>query len=257
MTTSNTVAPLPWPALTSTGPSTTTVGLVADASALGPARHAADRLGLALAVFDPSRDDGRDLAALLGFASGCDAVSVDPAVVGPDRLPPGHLDALREAGHRVWPDPVAVRLSQDRAFARSALGLAGFPVTAGPGDGAGAGRARLSVLVARRPAGWWRARVAAPAGDRPVLRATTLAEARALAVSVADGLGAVGSLAVDLVLTASSGLAVAGVTAGPRPPVARGVDAAVDHLTALLDRPFTGGTGAGRAQEAAAVVERP
>lgn len=237
MTPSPLGAPTVRPAALSAGPATTTVGLIADAAIEAPARHAAERLGLGLAVFDPGTVDGGDLAALFAFASGCEAVSVDPALVGVDRLSPAHLDALRDAGHRVWPDPVVVRLSQDRALARHALGAAGFPV-------ADTG-ASLSVVVARRPSGWWRARVAVAGGDGPVLRASTLARARALASAVADGLGTTGSLAVDLHLAPSGDLAVAGVTAGPRPPAALGGAALLDHLCALLDRPFAAAVGSG------------
>lgn len=258
MTTSHPSASTSRHSLLAAGPATTTVGLIADASVAAPAGHVADRLGLGLAVFNPATDDGGDLAAMLAFAAACDAVSVDPAVVGVDRLPPEHLDALRDAGHRVWPDPVVVRLSQDRALARHALGTAGFPVVTAdgaPAGGAPAG-ANLSVVVARRPSGWWRARVAAPAGRGPVLRAPTLADARALAASVADGLVATGSLAVDLVLGPSGDLAVAGVTAGPRPPAALGGAALEDHLRALLDRPFAATPHPGPGQQVPAVAAR-
>lgn len=258
MTPSHLSAPTARPTALAAGPATTTVGLIADASIEAAARHAAERLGLGLAAFDPGAVDAGDRGALFAFASACEAVSVDPAVVGVDRLPSAHLDALRDAGHRVWPDPVVVRLSQDRALARHALGTAGFPVVTAdgaPAGGAPAG-ANLSVVVARRPSGWWRARVAAPAGRGPVLRAPTLADARALAASVADGLGATGSLAVDLVLGPSGDLAVAGVTAGPRPPAALGGAALEDHLRALLDRPFAATPHPGPGQQVPAVAAR-
>lgn len=257
MTHSHLSAPTARPTALAAGPATTTVGLIVDASIEAAARHAAERLGLGLAVFDPGAVDAGDRGALFAFASACEAVSVDPAVVGVDRLPPAHLDALRDAGHRVWPDPVVVRLSQDRALARSALGAAGFPVAPTERGSVAATGASLSVLVARRPSGWWRARVAVAAGEGPVPRASTLARARALASAVADGLGTTGSLAVDLVLSPSGDLAVAGVTAGPRPPAALGGAALDDHLRALLDQPFAATTRSGPDQPVPAVASLP
>ena len=62
---------------------------------------------------------------LLAFAEGCDVVTFDHELT-----PPAHLTALEEAGHVLRPSAAAERFAQDKAYQRSTLGAAGFPVPA-------------------------------------------------------------------------------------------------------------------------------
>ncbi len=219
------------------GPVTTTVGLIAGGPVIAPARRAAARLGVDLVVLDPARC--RDRTVLFEFAVACDVISLDPVAVGDDRLPQAHLDEMVAAGHPVWPDPVVVALSRDRALARRTLAASGFPVREADGDlERDAMASVLTVVVTRRSSGWWRAHAVTTEGGGALIATDLSARARALAASVADGLGAKGAVAIDLTLAPDGEPLVDGLVAGPLAAGPLGVSALEDHLRGLLDWPL-------------------
>lgn len=65
------------------------------------------------------------LADLRALADGADVVTFDH-----ERIPPEHLAALREDGHRLAPTPEAKRMAQDKLLARRTLSELGIPVPA-------------------------------------------------------------------------------------------------------------------------------
>ena len=66
-----------------------------------------------------------DLAALRGFAAGCDVVTFDH-----EHVPGEHLRVLQSEGHRVYPGPDALIFAQDKAAMRRRLTELAVPVPA-------------------------------------------------------------------------------------------------------------------------------
>lgn len=124
----------------------------------------------------------------------------------------------------------------------------------------------LSVLVARRPGGWWKAYpVVETVQEDGTCRELTMpaaipdelaAQATGLAANIADGIGSTGILAVELFVTHDGGLLVNELAARPHNSGHATIDASVtsqfeNHLRGILDWPL-GDTGM-RAPAAATV----
>ncbi len=76
----------------------------------------------ALVAADVRIGDHRDLDALRDLAEGATVLTFDH-----EHVPPAHLQALQEAGHRVAPGPAALLHAQDKLVLRAALAAAGEP----------------------------------------------------------------------------------------------------------------------------------
>jgi 5-(carboxyamino)imidazole ribonucleotide synthase len=99
--------------------------------------QAATSLGLSLRVLAQRPDDAaasapvamigshHSLADLLAFAERCDVLTFDH-----EHVPPEHLAALVEKGHRLHPHPEALRYAQDKRAMRIRLGELGVAVPA-------------------------------------------------------------------------------------------------------------------------------
>jgi 5-(carboxyamino)imidazole ribonucleotide synthase len=130
---------LPSEAFPAGAPTTSAVvGMIGGGQLARMTHQAAIGLGIELVVLtadgnDPAIRAGArhhpghpdDIEALIGLAERCDVVTLDHELV-----PNAHLRALVAAGYAVRPGPEALRLAQDKAFARRALGDAGFAVPA-------------------------------------------------------------------------------------------------------------------------------
>lgn len=195
-------------------------------------------LGLSLRVL---ADVPHDLTA---FASGCEVVTFDP-----DRVPVEQVAALEALGHKVFPGSVALRQAQDGSAMRDRLAALGVSRA---DEGVPVGR-ELVAVVARSPYGQAAAwpvvetvpqdgvcvEVLAPAPGLAGERAT---QAQELALDLAQSLGVVGILAVELCET-DERLVVSGLSLGPHHSGHWSIEGArtsqfEQHLRAVLDYPL-------------------
>lgn len=238
-----------------------TVGMIGGGQLARLTHQAAIALGVELVVLTDDAEDpaviagarhvaGRpdDLAALAALAERCDVVTLDHDLVVGD-----HLEVLVEAGYAVRPGPAAVSMAQDRALARRQLRNAGFPVPASEELAAGDVASALTALVARRPSGWQVAYpLVARVGDRGASSVLVMpapvddrvaSQATSLAASIADGIDAVGMLAVHLVVTSDGEVLIDELATGPHESGHATIEAATtsqfeNHLRAVLDWPL-------------------
>jgi 5-(carboxyamino)imidazole ribonucleotide synthase len=111
------------------------VGMVGAGQLARMTHQAAIALGQSLRVLAASPDDGAaivahdvvlgqhtDLAALRGFAAGCDVVTFDH-----EHVPTGHVRALAAAGHKIYPGADALICAQDKQVMRERLTALGLP----------------------------------------------------------------------------------------------------------------------------------
>jgi 5-(carboxyamino)imidazole ribonucleotide synthase len=236
------------------------VGMVGGGPLSRLTHQAAISLGLSLRVLADDSGDSAVLAAgdvvvgshtsladLAALAEGCEVVTVEDA-----QVPAELLHALEENGHTVHPGSAVLRLVQDRPALLARLSDLGVPVAAAPVAGTA-----LVALVARSPYGqaaaWPVVQTLQADGDwsEVVAPAPGLSDARALqaqelALDVANSLGVVGVLAVELSETAD-GVVVHGLTARPHHSGHWTIEGShtsqfEQHLRAVLDYPL-GTTG--------------
>lgn len=197
------------------------------------------RAGAIPVIGDPSNLDD-----LLALAADCDVVTFDHELVsGPA------IEALAERV-TVRPSPQALRLTQDKLHARTVLAEAGCPVV----EQHVAIDVELSVIVARSPSGLTAVyppletvqkdvvcrEVVAPADVSPPVAE----EARRLALSIADGIGLTGVMAVELFVAEGrvlvNELALRPHNSGHVTIEACPTSQFEQHLRAILDWPLGG-----------------
>jgi 5-(carboxyamino)imidazole ribonucleotide synthase len=234
------------------------VGMVGGGPLSRLTHQAAISLGLSLRVLADDSGDSAVLAAgdvvvgshtsladLAALAEGCEVVTVED-----EQVPAELLHALEESGHTVHPGSAVLRLVQDRPALLARLADLGVPLAGEP-------QRELVALVARSPYGqaaaWPVVETVRGGGDwtEVVAPAPGLSDARALqaqelALDVANSLGVVGVLAVELAETAD-GVVVTGLAARPHHSGHWTIEGSrtsqfEQHLRAVLDYPL-GTTG--------------
>ncbi len=169
---------------------TATVGMVGAGQLARMTHQAAIALGIDLTVLSVDAEDPAvlagaahlcgdpdEVASLFALAEASDVVTFDHELV-----PNQHLEQLAAAGHQVRPNAVAKRVAQDKAFARSTLARADFPVPpflvtdAGSFDAVEAfARENGWPLVLKAPRGGYDGRGVEVVRDRAALAASPLA----------------------------------------------------------------------------------
>src|SRR5690242_4819741 len=207
----------------------------------------------ALVAADVRIGDHRDLAALQGLADGATVVTFDH-----EHVPTEHLRALERAGHRVAPGPAALVHAQDKLVLRRALAEAKEP------QPAWAEASTVHAVTSFADDVGWPVVLKTPRGgydgkgvfvvDGPDQVAALLEEhgtllveervamVRELSARVADRLGVVGMLAVELFETAD-GVLVNELAMRPHNSGHWTIEGArtsqfEQHLRAVLDYPL-------------------